>query len=114
MIVQLSVMSLTSNMIQRHQDLIDMVPSTSSSVSSAMAESDIVGIHVDHLQVDLPITVVVLPTVAVMDITINHELNLSESKQHENNFCASNTSASLAKVIAGVDSCLNSKVLHQS
>ena len=111
--MQLSVMSLTSSMIQRHQDLIDMVPSTSSSVSSAMAESDIVGIHVDHLQVDLPITVAVLPTVAVMDITINHELNLPESKQHENNFYASDTSTSLAKVITDVDSCLNSTVLHQ-
>ena len=78
-----------------------------------MAELEIVGIHVDHLQVDLPIIVVVLATVVVMNITINHELNMLESKQHENNFCASNTSASLAKVIAGVDSCLNFTVLHQ-
>ena len=55
---------------QRRQDLPDMVTFASSSVTSTMAESNIVGINVDHLQVDLPITTTVLPTVLVMYITV--------------------------------------------
>ena len=91
---------------QRRQDLPDMVVSASSSSSGslAMAELDIVDINIDHLQVDLPIiTRALSPAAAVMDVTVDHELVLPESKDHENNFCASATAASLTEVTAGID-----------